>query len=338
MINKESIIKEFDLKAFGAKGWMRSKQLFCPNCGQNDEFALKFTDRGGVVHCLHSQTCNNYSSGLYKYLKEIGRSDLLSFEREINIQKFPLFVSEIENEENVNLEEKKLPLLFKRIYDDEYLNNRGFLPTDYDLFEIGESRIDLRLQGYIIFQIFDENKKRVAWLARSRKSKKWHDNNLKKYKAGEAYLKTRYKNSEETEFGEILGGVNEITENTDTLIIVEGITDKVSIDGKLKLHQQEEVKCCFTFGNKISEQQAKKIKNFPNIENIFILFDWGTIKQSKSAGIILLKYTNSNVQICTITKKDNDPADLSANEIVKILERSINCLDFNISKVNSLIV
>ena len=92
-IDKQQIIDEFKLKSFGAKNWMRSDALVCPACGQNDEFAVLFTSDGGIVRCLHSRSCNNYSTSLNNYLRQIGKTDLVEFEQSVNIAEFPSFSS-----------------------------------------------------------------------------------------------------------------------------------------------------------------------------------------------------------------------------------------------------
>ena len=70
---------------------------------------------------------------------------------------------------------------------------------------------------------------------------------------GHRYL--RYQNSVDTDFGKMVYGIDECTENTHTLIGVEGITDKFNVDRLLGLYKQEEIKCGAFFGKKISPEQ-----------------------------------------------------------------------------------
>jgi len=335
--DKQSIIDEFSLKPFGSKGWLRSNDLVCPNCQQGDEFALKFTDNGAVLHCLHGKSCNNYSTSLKAYLRSIGKSDLVEYERSINIDTFPSFdESEEVEEEVVSLSIKKPPIAFKRLNFDEYLESRNFLPEHYELFKIGESKLDPRIKNHIVFQFFNKAGDCIAWMSRSRRSKEWHDNNLKNFRNGIGSLSLRYNNSPDTDFSRVLGGENEITEETDTLILVEGIMDKVNVDKELELLSQEEIKCCFTFGNIVSTEQIDIINKYSNIKNIYLLYDEGTITQSKHYGL-LLSETNKNIQVCEIKQKGVDPGDLKSTQLLQILEESENELNFNISKIDGIV-
>ncbi len=337
MIDKDHIIKEFNLKPFGVKGWMRSTSLVCPSCGQNDEFALKFTDNGGVLHCLHSKTCSQHSISLYTYLRQVGRGDLVDFEKSIDFGSFPSLIEENKEETGDfgELPIKKLPMAFKRLYFDGYLESRNFLPEHYGLFGVGETKIDPRFRGYNIFQFFNKDGECVGWMARSKRDKGWHDKNIKKFKAGECDLVLRYDNSPNTDFGDILGGEPEITSKTDTLILVEGIMDKVNVDMELGLLNQDEIKCCFTFGNKISPIQIKIIKSYTNVRNIYLLYDNGSIRQSKHSGLELIKVVK-NVNVCEITQLDLDPGGMTANQLIEVMSKSVSSFAFNIGKINEM--
>lgn len=339
-INKKQIIEELGLKPFGASGWMRSNLMICPNCGQGDEFAVKFTDDGGgVCHCLHSRSCSQYSISLYKYLIEIGRTDLVDFKKSVNLGAFPSFIEEkIEETDNFkNLPVKNLPIGFKRSYFDIYLENRNFLPEHYKLFGVGETKLDPRFINYNIFQFYNKNDGCIAWMARSRRSKEWHNKNIERWKAGLCDLVLRYDNSPNTDFKDILGGETEITDKTDTLILVEGIMDKVNVDKELGLLEQEEIKCCFTFGNKISENQIKIINLYNNIRNIYLLYDNGSISQSKHSGLELYRDTRKNVMVCEIVQDELDPGGMIAYQLIEVMEESVNAVNFSLGKVNGIV-
>ena len=336
--NKQTIIDEFSLKAFGARGWMRSDQLVCPSCGQNDEFSIKFTDDGAVMHCLHSKSCNNYSTSLYNYLKGIGKLDLITFEKTISFDEFPDFSEPNEViEEKSELPLRKPPIGFRRLGFDEYLEDRNFQSEHYELFQVGHTKLNPSLRDHLIFQFFNEKGEPIAWMSRSRRSKGWHDENLKKFKAGLCSLQLRYNNSPDTDFGRILGGYNEITKDTDTLIIVEGIMDKVNVDAELGLLYDKTMKCCFTFGNKISVDQINLINKFGNIKNIYLLYDEGTIKESKQGGLAILSHTDKNVMVCDIRQKGLDPGDLNSDQLIEVLEGAINGFEYNYDKIDGII-
>ena len=177
----------------------------------------------------------------------------------------------------------------------------------------------------------------IAWMSRSRRDKVWHKRNLERYKAGECDLVLRYGNSPNTDFSKILGGYNEITENTDTIIVVEGIMDKVNVDSKLGLLDNDLMKCVFTFGNKISIEQMKLINKHKNITIIYLLYDYGTIRESKHNGLMMLDNSNcKDVRVCEIKQEDKDPGDLSVDELVEVLGNSIGSFEFNCSVVDGI--
>ena len=74
-MNKELIIKEFSLKNFGSKGWMRG-DLHCPECGHSDKFGVIFIGNSGITNCMRC----SIKAPLARFLKSIGRKDLLSLE------------------------------------------------------------------------------------------------------------------------------------------------------------------------------------------------------------------------------------------------------------------
>jgi hypothetical protein len=337
-VDQERIIEYFGLKPFGSKNWFRSNQLVCPNCGQNDEFALRFSDNGAVLHCLHSKTCNNYSTSLRAYLNSIGKSDLVNYEKSINLEAFPDFTEQKIEENTGILEElpiKKPPIGFKRVDFDEYLDSRGFLPKHYDLFKVGITKLDPRYKKHLIFQIINSEDQSNGWLARSRESKEWHKANLERFKEGKGNLVLRYDNSPNTDFGMMLGGYNEITENTHTIIIVEGLFDKINIDKQLSLLDHEEIKGLFSFGDTLTPEQIDLINKKENITTVYLLYDEGTISKSKQYGMKLME-TKKDIRVCEIQKKDLDPGEMNTNELLEAFEQSVSPIAFNFDKIDGI--
>jgi hypothetical protein len=335
MDNKDEIIQELNLKKFGSKGWLNSKELVCQSCNRSDKAGIYFLENRGVFSCMRCSV----KIDLNIYLKQIGRTDLAKGEVILkqNNSILPLFPQEIEEVEQTYLPKKKLPIGAKMIQKDEYLESRGFLPYHYENFKPCITKLDLSRKHTIIFQIFDDRGVRVAWIARSKHSKEWHKENLKKYKNGEADLVLRYDNSNNTDFSYILGGINEITEKTDTVIIVEGIFDKVNVDKELELDKQEEVKCLFTFGDSIKEPQIDILVSKKQIKNVYLLYDFGEIENSKRFGILLKKQSKKNVFVCEIDIEGCDPGDLKKQQILSILNKSVDALTFKYKKLSYVI-
>lgn len=326
-INKEQIINEFDLIPFGGKGWLRSDALNCPHCNRSDKFGILFTSKGGVTHCFR-ECANNLS--LAGYLKEIGRKDLILYETEVSLNtKLKSLKKEVEI--IPELPEVSLPKGYRRIYFDSYLRGRNFKSHQYEQFEVGvtDHFLERRLHNYLIFVIKQKGKV-VGWLARSKFSKKFHKENEKAHKLGLEPLKLRYINSTGTEFERILGGFDEITDETHTVLTVEGLFDYTNTSNLLRTEESDEVKVIFTFGNKFSEDQIKLLRE-TKVKTVILMYDPETVSQSKKYALELSKYFE--VFVCYIKDKTIDPGNISAKYLDEVLDNMKNSFDFYTSKI-----
>lgn len=328
-INREKIINELSLTSFGGKGWLKSENIPCPKCGKSDKFGINISNKGGGVHCFKC----DYSNNILNFLKSINKQYLVSFEHDVSFK--TKIVDPFLEKEAIEVNNKliKLPRGFNRIFYSEYLNERGFQDYQYDKYCVGETNhfLEKKLHNYLIFQIFNDNKL-VGWIARSKYSKDWHENNLIKFKKGEEELYLRYRNSSNTDFVNILGNYDDINKNTHTVILVEGLFDSTNVENLLKLNFQDEIKCCFTFGNKVSNNQIELLLKKPNIENIILMYDENTINQCKIYGARLSKYFN--VDIAEIKDKNVDPGNMTKNYILNTLINKKNFLYFYNSRLN----
>jgi hypothetical protein len=261
----------------------------------------------------------------------------MTYEVSVSLEQgLKLLIPEPEEEEIKEIKEVSLPHGLKPLINDSYLDNRRFLPQHYKLFEPSytESFLEKKLHNNIIFKI-KQRGVLSSWLSRSRESYAWHSENLKNAKLGLEKLVLRYNNSEGTEFGEILGGYDEITENTHTIILVEGLFDKVGTDNNLDIYSDESVRCLFTFGNSFSESQIALLREWTNIKNVILLYDYGTTKQSKTYALKLNKYFN--VMVGVIKDKDLDPGDMNVKELEQIISTLQNPMEFYTNNLNSTI-
>lgn len=328
-MNKNKIIQELDLQAFGAKGWMSSSACLCPNCNSYDKFGILFLEKGGVAHCFK----DDYSTSLNKYLKTIGRSDLIDYEKSISLRGSlsPL----VDEKEEVSLKVGKvnLPLGFKRIYYDDYLEDRGFEPWQYNYFNVGVST-ERRLKDCLVFLIKDKDNNTIAWLSRSKLSKSWHEQNLKDYKAGKASLKLRYNNSENTDFSKILLGENELDENTESVILTEGVFDKANVDRCFNLRENKQLKCCATFGNSLTTEQAQILINH-GIENLFFGWDFGTVSSTQHS---TMKIANQFRSIKVMQFKDKliDAGDAEKYYLLDLFKNSVDYFHFYKGRIGEL--
>ena len=113
----------------------------------------------------------------------------------------------------------------------------------------------------------------------------------------------------------MLGGLDEITENTHTVILVEGLFDKANLDHLMDLNDQEEIKCCYTFGSDLNITQADLIPL--TVERIILMYDKGTIHNMKEAGGRLMSLFE--VQVALIKDLDIDPGNMDKKYLGQLL-------------------
>jgi transcription elongation factor Elf1 len=194
-IDVDELKAELNLTPFGAQGWMQNKNEPCAFCGRGGKWGLLINKEDNVMvyHCWY---CNTKTS-LFSYLKKINRTDLWhkDFQNTLKKDSLPMFNDENDDEdEDDELPEIELPKRLEPlpVDSDSYLKGRGFTEHHYRLFEPSATNfiLERKLRDYIIFKIKMDNRV-VAWLARSRKSKEFHIQNLKDAKQGKARLQLR---------------------------------------------------------------------------------------------------------------------------------------------------
>jgi hypothetical protein len=267
--------------------------------------------------------CGEHGS-IYKLLKQLGKTYLLggsTIEIRDTIQSLRnMLEKELENDE-VML--KELPLVSMpagwkiSLTSTAYLKNRGITPDDCKRYNIGATKLFKKYENYVLIPVYD-NKEIKGFVGRYG-SKKVPDNKL------------RYNNSAGTKFSELLFGYDEITENTSTVILVEGIFDKISVDKVLRLWDQEEIKCVCTFGKKISFEQSKKLR-LKGIINIILIYDFDAIKEIRKYGLELENYFITSIGYTT--KKDID--ECSEEEALEVFSHLQRPKDFNIDVIGKL--
>ena len=331
-VNKDKMISEFNLRYFGAKRWMHSESLPCPFCGKKDKFGVMFTESNrGVYHCFK---CDKKGS-IRSLLEKIGRQDLIVSNDDSNYE----VRSEVDatlkfsdkKDEDISCEEIKVPLAFKPLEKDDYLDNRGWVSWQYHMYHAGTS-LDPRLKNKIVFLLYEDGKV-IGYLARSRYSKEWHKENLRKFKEGKASLCLRYDNSRATKFERVVGGIDEVEEGkTETVILVEGIMDKANTDKVLHLNESPSVKCCFTFGCKLSRAQMEKLYR-KGIKTVILMYDPGTIQQVKSASIMLSK--KFNIFISEL-KGDKDPGEMNIDDFENAFSHMFTPLQYYANRLQTI--
>ncbi|MCK9543945.1 MAG: hypothetical protein M0R03_18145 [Novosphingobium sp.] len=293
-------------------------------CERSDKFGILFTNDGAVVTCMR---CGE-SDSLYNYLIKINRRDLIEgFSAPVKNQLKSL-EKVVEESEDRDRKVVCLPGGYTRIYYDDYLDRRGFIPSDYKKYHIGVST-DHKLKNHLIFPIY-QNGELKSWLARSRMSKEWHKQNLKDFKNKEASLVLRYYNSEGTEFSEMVGNLDNIVHSS--CILVEGLFDEQNVSNILKSLGIEEG-CGFTFGKSLSEEQVDLLVE-KGIKDLTLMYDPDALKEIEK---YVMKYAHRFENIYGVALKgDKDPGDLSIEEFLLYYNNKKRGLEFyqtNLKKI-----
>lgn len=329
ILNKDKVILEFNLKPFGSKQWFSGDSMLCPNCQTSSKFGVYFTENGGIVHCFK----DNFSTSLHKYLKIIGKENLISFTRSTSLRNELLPLINTKAPLDIKQSKISLPFGYKRIYFDEYLDERNFTPNEYNKFNVGICT-ERRLKDYIIFLVKNREDECIGYVARSKNSKEWHKQNLKDYKAGKCSLRLRYENSPNTDFSKILLGENEITPNTKVAWLVEGIFDKKNVDFQFELDKQEKIKCLCTWGNSLTPEQQQILINY-GIEDIVFFWDALTNTSSKKTSMKISKHFK-NVKICEFKDESVDAGEASKQYLENVLNNSKDYFDFYVNRLDEL--
>lgn len=315
-MNKDKIIATLKLKKFGNKGWMTG-ELTCPECGESSKFGVLFSEEGAVCRCMRCAI----NMPLAKRLREIGLGELVKDDK-FRYQERKELPGLYKEQEVVKEAEAVLPFGFRRIHHDEYLESRGFTKEQYDQFNVGISSLDPHTRDKLIFPLYDTGKL-LGWMARSRMTKEWHKENIRRHKELGETLILRYRNSE-NDFTKILGGADEITENTNTLILVEGLFDKANVDRLGKLNEWEEVKCCYTFGDDISSEQAERIPK--TVEFIILMYDPDALKNMKNSGSRIMN--DFDVKVAVIEYEGVDPGDMNAEQFIRTISNTKDFINY----------
>lgn len=299
----------------------RGKNLYgrCPKCGHN-EFGISLEDNH-LFNCFRKKKCG-FQGNIYTLLKFLGRAKEFLSEREINI--FEKLESGINRVESISLDLPKIavPLFWKRVFEHEYLRERGFTDEQFQKFEVGTS---ILMKDYVTFLV-RMNGEVVGHISRSVKSREWIDDYNKKAKDN---LHRRYLNSN-TDFSKCLFGYDEITSKTTDVILVEGVFSKTKTDYNLSLDNVDFLKCCATFGGKLSSEQIQLLK-IKNVKRIWLWIEADILPKVKKIAAEASLYFDVMVSYIG----DVDPGDMNKEQAEQCLASAMNWLDFNMGYIKS---
>lgn len=291
----------------------RSGQYVCDCifCGKEQHMYVNKTTQ--MFDC---KKCHEYGS-IYKILKHLDKLYLLegsTIKEQERIESIREMTQELVSNDDTELSElpvKKMPVGWKvSAKSTKYLLSRGITSEDCKRYNIGATDMFRKYENYVLIPVYDGGEIR-GFLGRYG-ARKVPDNKL------------RYNNSIGTEFAELLFGYDEITDNTSTVILVEGVFDKIAVDKVLHLWDGEEVKCVCTFGKKISDKQIKKLM-LKGVTNVILLYDFDAVKEIKKYGLELEKYFVTSITYTN--KKDID--ECSEDEALEVFTHLMKPMDFN---------
>lgn len=292
----------------------------CPLCGKEQHFYI--SRKTQMWDC---KKCHEYGS-IYKLLRLLDKTYLLAgstVEEKEHIESIREMTQELVSNDDTELSElpvKKMPVGWKvSAKSTKYLLSRGITPEDCERYNIGATDMFRKYENYVLIPVYDGGEIR-GFLGRYG-ARKVPDNKL------------RYNNSIGTEFAELLFGYDEITDNTSTVILVEGVFDMINVSKSLELYDSEEVKCVCTFGKKISDAQILKLIR-KKVVNIVISWDFDALKEIESYGLKLEYYFN--VFVC-VSENKKDFGDCNKKEIISIFDKNLIPLKkFSMNKINKL--
>lgn len=290
----------------------------CPFCGKESHFYIN-----KVTQKFDCKKCGEVGN-IYKLLRFLEKTYLLggaTIEAVETIESVrEMLASELESNELTltQLPEIKMPVGWKVLKkSNPYLMSRGITPELCKRYEFGTTKMFRKYDNYILIPIRDNGEVR-GFIGRYG-SKKVPDGKL------------RYNNSIGTQFSQLLFGYDEITQNTNTVILVEGVFDKIAVDKVLDLWRNEDIKCVCTFGKKISEEQIAKLK-IKGVARVILLYDFDAIKEIKKFG---LELENHFVTDITFTnKKDID--ECTNEEALMVFTKLYKPRSFNIDIIGKL--
>ena len=311
----------------------------CPYCKKEDHLYVqrstnRVNSRGENISFMWECKRCGENGRIRKLFHALGKLHLIDFGKDTKIEERLNLIEKYKKKEqqiDLSVNEKNPPLGYKRVFDHSYLNARGFTKEQYEVYNVGTTKFGSEYKDYVVALVMEDGccKGYVGRCTYSNKELDQYNQALKEN--GVKQRKPRYKNSSNTEFGKLLMGIDEITEQTEIVIIVEGFFDKANIDKLLKTYNSPSIKVVCSFGKKISIEQITKLaRKGIELDKVVLLYDPDAVEESKRYAFQLSQYFQ-NVKIGFT--KEKDPGDLSYDEFEEILDNLEEPLGFSLNKV-----
>lgn len=325
--DKEFLIKELMIELH-AKPDGGNKNLIvprCPYCGKEGGkmgiYIGKETEKKKLFmsHCF---SCHHTTKDINQLLDDIGRPDLKLVDT-VSFQplEVPQFFSLEEDEIDDELSIVGMPEGWKRCFRNSYLHSRGFTLDDYEYFPVGTTRgLNFKFDDYVVFPIID-NGDTVGYISRHIWGKSEIDEYNKKARRNGKYEIRRYNNSIENDFVKLLYNYDAVIEDeTDTVIIVEGVFDAIALTRKLDLYDNHRIAVVATFGKKISNTQIYKLQS-KGVKTVILGYDGDAVEAINTAALQLNDYFD--VFIAYIANPNADFDSMGFWEIFDVFSMSL---------------
>lgn len=337
--DKEFLIAEL-ARELGAVQDGGGKNLIarCPFCGKEGKFGVYIgppTTRK-MPFMSHCFSCGRSTVTPEHLFEQIGRMDLVitpTADLDAPLDTTLLFpLEEPEPEIDDSLELVSLPGFFRRCFTHPYLKERGFTSDDFEYFIVGTTReLNRRWDDYVIFPILDGGDT-VGYVGRHTWPKSHIDAHNRKAKRNGEYKILRYRNSVENDFMKLLYNYDAVIDNeTDTVILVEGIFDVVALVRGLDLYDNPRIAVVATFGKKISRTQVFKLQS-KGVRKVVVGYDGDAVEAVKKTATELSEWFE--VRVADIPDPAKDWEDLTKQEIDGIIsDRLYTPTEYRLRKV-----
>ena len=247
----------------------------CPYCDRRD-FSILFMHKALRFRCFRA-TCGAYGDH-YKISTKLGLQDLSNDIFEIDIEAREVKVAQ--------------PFMFKRLWKDSYLDSRGF--KFYKRYIVGRS---IEYPAYVIFLLYQRGAY-MGWVGRDT--------------SGSGL---RYRNSEDTPFGKMLFGIDEVSKG-DTIFLMEGLFDKFSFDKAMDTHNTKGISSVVSFGSLLTGDQIALLKE-RSPSRVVMLYDRDALNKTINSAFTL--GLSMEVRYC-LPKGDIDVGGMYEEEIRELVQ------------------
>ena len=288
----------------------------CPTCGKGGSKMGIYVGpdtKNKHTFMSHCFKCGATTTTLNQLLSLIGRPDLAieetaSFEPVKIPGECPL-----EDEIDDDLVVIDMPQGWKRCFTNPYLSKRGFEYEDYEHFPVGTTRgLNFKFDDYVLFPVIDAGDI-VGYVGRHTWSKDDIDSYNERARWAGKYEIRRYNNSRDNDFVKLIYNYDSIIEDeTDTVIVCEGIFDVIALTRKLNLYDNHRIVAVATFGKKFSEAQVYKIQS-KGVRTVVLAYDSDARQATISTANMLNEYFDCYIANLQGDGKDFD--EMSFREI-----------------------